>query len=200
MPAPLVAWGAYEALVALGAAITAVAAAIAARDGAKKLAQAIQNAQAKADDDAESKAAPVTSTTECKDCKPDPNCGKWLDQANQALYAVKVPMGMGGAGGGAKGLMQMLCEWEHGLEPDGGGHETAVVQKLAALKKALSKLQNEKHGCVVPEDVKKDASDVEAIVGKGGKNLDSVPHNPRSDFQTHCVAKVLAVAAKRLGR
>ena len=75
MPLPLVvpaAIGAYEALVALGGAIAAVAAVLAAREGGKKLAQAIQNAHAESDHDAASKAAPVTATTQCKDCKPIP--------------------------------------------------------------------------------------------------------------------------------
>ena len=83
MPLPLLIPAAYEALVALGAGITAVAALFAAREGGKKLAQAIHNAQAEADGDAPTKTVPLDSTLKCKDCRPDPNCGKWLDQAKR---------------------------------------------------------------------------------------------------------------------
>ena len=96
--------------------------------------------------------------------------------------------------------MQMICEWVHGPLPDGGEHKDAVVQALNAMNNAMRKLRNQKHGCAVPEDVDKDVQDMNERLGADGDKLALLPHRPKVDFQAHCVAEALSIAAKKLGR
>lgn len=198
MAAPLMLVLAPEALAALAAALKATAAALAAVAGGVLLADAINQVQNEGQEGAEG--ARENATTTCKECLPNPQCAKWLDEVQRALYSVKKPKELGGDGRGQKGLMQMICEWIHGSLAGGANHEQSVLDAMNTIKNNSEKrLRDPKNKCPVPPEVIKD---MDEMIDQAGtlESLSKLLHLPRADFKEHCVEKALQIAAQRLGR
>ncbi len=178
------AYRAYRAAKALEAIITAQNNAKAEEEAAEK---AKTDAQAKAD---------AAAGCQGGNCDPDPNCDKWRQDVKKALYDVKQPKGIGGAGGGGKGLVQMMCEWMNGTLPAGADHDKAVEQALQRIQNNMAKLKNKKKfRCPSTDDLEEEAKPI-LEQANGRTNL---PHTPRADFQQHCFEKSLAIAKRFMG-
>ena len=182
---------AAQALARAAQAAKALEAVITAQNAAK----AEEEAKEKAKTDAQAKA---DAAADCKggNCDPDPNCEKWLEKAKKALYGVKKPKGIGGVGGGDKGLVQMICEWINGKEPNGGGHGKSVEQKVTSFNNQMEKLKNQKHRCPDTKDLEAEA---EPILDQANNKAD-LPHTPDPDhYQQHCYDKSMAIAKRFMG-
>lgn len=187
--AAVAAWRVYR----LARTVQAVAQAAEAAEAAQKEADA--RAAEKARTDAQAK-ADAASGCSGGNCDPDPNCEKWRHDTKKALYDVKTPKGIGGAGGGNKGLAQMMCEWMNGTLPNGSDHAKSVEETVRRIEKNLKNLKN-KRQFRGPDsaDLEKEAEPILELADK----KDALPHTPRADFQQHCVDKALALARKHLG-
>jgi hypothetical protein len=206
MGIPLVIGGgiwAYRGYKAYRAARLAQAAALAAQAAraleAISAAQANANAEAAAQEKAKTDAqAKADAAAGCKggNCDPDSNCEKWREDAKNALYGVKKPRSMGGDGRGPKGLVQGICEWINGKDPDGGGHKDSIENAVRAYENAMKKLKNKRQfRCPDTKDLEAEA---EPILKKANGKAD-LPHTHDPDYKRHCYEKSLAIAKRFMG-
>ena len=181
-------WRAYRIYRAAQTIESVLTASQEADDAAKAKEKEKTAAQTKAD---------AAASADCKNCNEEPECETWRNNIKKALYEAKKPKGLGGTGGGGKGLAQRLCEWVYGTVAGGAAHDTSVDQELTRIDKNLKKLRNSKNRCTGVDELEKEAQEYTQHMSKMERA--NLPHLPRADFQKFCYDQAVAMAEKVFG-